>query len=269
MDGFQQASNHQAAFVFEKPLAVRSSECRELIDLARERDLVFTVAENTRFVDAYLATQRVLEQGSLGAIRTIRTLIYGSEVARVRAGAGWVGLKEAAGGGVILDAGVHSFYLLEWLFAPVVEVRASMATLIEGNEVEDNAVVTGRLENGALFTCELTCTAEIPWGERLEVCGEHRTLIVDQLTNPVAKVFAGGEDFAGAQLDGVPFDPRGWKDTSIAAGVVDFVRAVRDRRPTGVDPEAGYHAVVVAERAYESVGTGGTTVGVSASVTAP
>ena len=37
----------------EKPLALRATDCRELIELARSRDLVLTVAENTRFVIAY------------------------------------------------------------------------------------------------------------------------------------------------------------------------------------------------------------------------
>jgi UDP-N-acetylglucosamine 3-dehydrogenase len=243
----------------EKPLAIRSAQCRELIDLARERGLAFTVAENTHFVAAYEATRRLLERGSLGAIRTVRTLIYGSEVERLRAD-GWIGRRAEAGGGVIIDAGVHSFYLLEWLFGRVRRVRATAGALMPESEVEDNAVVTGELECGTLFTCELTCTAELPWGERLEVCGENGVVVVDQLSDPVALHYRGSEDFEPVPLDGVPYDPHGWKTTSIADGVVDFVRAVREGRAPSIDPYDGYRAVLVAEKAYASIAAGGTAV---------
>lgn len=239
----------------EKPLALDPAQCRELIDLARERGLRFTVAENTRFVAAYLATKQLLDSGALGRIRTVRTLIYGSEAERIRADR-WIGRRELAGGGVIIDAGVHSFYLLEWLFGRVRRVRATMAAALPESEVEDNAVVSGELENGTLFTCELTCTAELPWGERLEVCGEHGVVIVDQITDPVVRHFRGEHDFDPVVAPGVPYDPRGWKTTSIAAGAADFVHAVRDGRPTGVDPEDGYRAVLIAQKAYESVAAG-------------
>ena len=243
----------------EKPLAVRSTQCRELIDLALEGGLTLTVAENTRFVAAYEATRRLLGSGVLGRVRTVRTLIYGSEVRRLRQ-AGWVGSRDDAGGGVILDSGVHSYYLVEWLFGQVRQVRATMGTLIPESEVEDHAVVTGTLEGDVVFTCELTCTAELPWGERLEVCAEHGAVIVDQLSNPVALHYRGEDDFEPVALADVPFDPRGWKKTSIAAGVCDFVQSVReDRRPT-VDVEDGFRAVLIAEKAYESVGAGGTEV---------
>lgn len=243
----------------EKPLAVTSTECRELIDLARERGLRLTVAENTRFIAAYLATKQVLDAGTLGRIRTVRTLIYGTEAQRIRAGR-WIGHRSEAGGGVVIDAGVHSFYLLEWLFGRIRQVRATMGSVLPESHVEDNAVVTGELEGGTLFSCELTCTAELPWGERLEVYGENGALIVDQLANPVARHFRDEDDFDPVALPDVPYDPRNWKLTSIAAGVADFVHAVRDERPTGVDPEDGYRAVLVAEHAYASVDAGRTVV---------
>src|SRR5438105_1704162 len=243
----------------EKPLALESTQCRELIDLARRRGLTLTVAENTRFVAAYLATKRLLDAGTLGRIRTVRTLIYGSEVERLRSHT-WIGRRADAGGGVVIDAGVHSFYLLEWLFGRVRRVQARMATWMPESEVEDNAVVTGELEGGTLFTCELTCTAELPWGERLEVYGEHGAVVVDQLTNPVAVHYRNKDDFDPVALPDVPYDPRGWKMSSISAGVVDYVQAVRAGRPTGVDPEDGYRAVLVAEKAYESAAAGGKAV---------
>ena len=78
--------------------------------------------------------------------------------------------------------------------------------------------MTGELESGTLFACELTCTAELPWGERLEVYGERGVVIVDQLSDPVVRHFRGELDVDPVALPGVSYDPRGWKATSIAAG---------------------------------------------------
>ena len=222
----------------EKPFALESSQCRELIRLAREKKLRLGVAENTPFVEAYVATKQLLDSGTLGAIRTVRTLIYGSEIERLRAGR-WIGSAEQAGGGVIIDAGVHSFYLVEWLFGPVQSLQASGAKVFAQSQVEDYALITGEIEGGARFTCELTCIAELPWGERLEIYGANGTVIVDQLDDPVVRHFRGSQDFDPEHLVQVKYEPQLWKAHSIAAGVVDFVHAVLEDRPTRVDAELG------------------------------
>ena len=92
----------------EKPITVKSEHGAELITLAKKKGLKFSVAENTHFVTAYLKAEEILKQGILGDILTVRTLIAGSEVHRIRAPRLWHG--KAPYGGVILDSAVHNFY---------------------------------------------------------------------------------------------------------------------------------------------------------------
>lgn len=117
-------------------------------------------------------------------------------------------------------------------------------------------MVAGRLESGALFRCEFTFTAEVPWGERLEIYGGKGGLVIDQLVDPPVKWFQGSGDFAGHPLD-VSYDPMGWKLNSIVHGVQDFAAALAERRAPLVDPHDGAYAVLVAERAYASAEAGG------------
>jgi UDP-N-acetylglucosamine 3-dehydrogenase len=241
----------------EKPMALTSDECRRLIEQAREASLTLAVAENTRFVAAYQAVERLLRSGALGEPRLARTLISGSEVARLRDTSLWKGRAAGSGGGAIFDAGPHSFYLLRWLLGEIATVRGFHHRLIAKSEVDDHAVVAGRLRSGALYSTEYTFTAEIPWGERFELHGSEGSVIVDQLSNPPAIHFAGGDDREGHPLADVPYDPAGWKIDSIAAGVADFVSSVRDSRTPTVTGEDGLHGVLVAERAYESAAAGG------------
>jgi predicted dehydrogenase len=139
------------------------------------------------------------------------------------------------------------------LFGDIDSVQAFQSQLVPASEVEDNAVVAGTLCSGARFTTEYTFTAEIPWSERCEIYGSKGSLIIDQLCNPPAVHYHGGNDFEGHPLADVPYDLHGWKIASIADGVKDFVAAIRDQRPTKVDPMDGYYTLKVVEKAYESV----------------
>lgn len=237
----------------EKPLAPSSEAALRLRELADGAGVLLGVAENTRFVDAYQIVEALLGDGSIGEVTRVRTLICGSEVVRLRQGEHWKGRREGTGGGAILDAGVHSFYLLAWLFAGVGELAAAAQRLVPDSEVEDNAVVFGTLRCGAPFVTECTFTAEIPWNERLEIYGSKSSVIVDQLTDPVVRLFAGSTDFAGRALGGVSYDPRRWKQASISAGVEDFVSAVEDRRPPKVSIDQAIDSIITAEAAYRSL----------------
>lgn len=253
--------------IVEKPLAVTHDECVDLIDRSRRAGLTLSVEENTRFVAAYLEVERILAAGALGEIRLIRTIISGSEVDRLRNTSLWKGRKDGSGGGAIIDAGPHSFYLLKWLFGEIATLRAFHDRLIEEAQVEDNGVVAGRLASGALFRCEFTFTAEVPWGERLEVYGSEGAVIVDQLLDPPAVHIRGNQDYERVALDNVAFNPRGWKRESIGVSVQEFAGALAEGRPAPVDAADAAYGVLVSERAYASAAQGGVELELAAAVT--
>jgi predicted dehydrogenase len=242
--------------LIEKPLAPTVGECDSLISLARERGLLLSVSENARFVRAYIAVKKLLDAGTLGAIRLVRTLIYGSEIAALTNKAHWRARADESLGGAIIDSSPHTFYLLKFLFGPIAQLRAFTAKLIDQSEVEDNALVTGRFASGALFTSQFTFTAEIPWGERLEIYGAEGTVIVDQLRDPPALHFQGITDMAGTPLSGVRYDPGGWKFASIATSVARFAEAVNQGQPAPIDPLDARYVMLVIEKCYQSARAG-------------
>ena len=248
----------------EKPMAPSSAECRDLIEVARANDRTFTVAENTPFVDAYKAVEKLMEAGDLGELQVVRASISGTEVERLRDTTLWKGRRDGTVGGAIMDAGPHSFYLFKWLFGGIADVSAQSWKLVAESEVEDNAVMTGRLANGAVYSVDLSFTAEVPWGERLEIHGSEASVIVDQLADRPVVVYRGSFDFDGTPIAGVNRDVAWWKGASIAAGVVDFVTAIGDGRPPSVDPVDGLLAMHAVEAAYQSVADGGRPVAVEA-----
>lgn len=235
----------------EKPITVKSEQGQELIDLAKQAGLKFSVAENTHFVTAYLKAEQILQQGTLGDIWTVRTLIAGSEVYRIKDPNLWHG--KAPYGGVILDSAVHNFYLFKWLFGGVKEVLGFASKIVPEGEVEDNGLILGHLANGAEFQLNTSCTFEIPWTERVEIYGSQGGMIIDQLANPVVRYYLGSGDIDGTVVEDVPFDPLGWKFMSMVAEIKDFVSAVRDDRPPRIDPGDALYALKAAEAVERSI----------------
>ena len=235
----------------EKPITVKYAQGEELIAKARKARLKFSVAENTRFVTAYQKAEQILKAGILGEIWTVRTLIAGSEVFRLKDPNLWHG--KAPYGGVILDSAVHNFYLFKWLFGGVRDVQGFASKIVPEGEMEDNGLILGHLANGADFQLNTSCTMEIPWTERVEIYGSRAGLIIDQLVDPVVRYYEGSGDIDGTIVADVPFDPFAWKFNSMIAEIKDFVTAVIEDRPPLIDPEDALYALKAAEAVYKSI----------------
>jgi len=238
----------------EKPITVNSDQGEELITLAKQKGLKFSVAENTHFVTAYLKAEEILKQGILGDIWTVRTLIAGSEVYRIKDPHLWHG--KAPYGGVILDSAVHNFYLFKWLFGGVRDVFGFASKIVPEGEVEDNGLILGHLVNGAEFQLNTSCTFEIPWTERVEIYGSKGGMIIDQLANPVVKYYLGSGDIDGTVVEDVPFDPMAWKFNSMISEIKDFAMAITEDRPPRVDPIDALFALKAVEAVAKSIEIG-------------
>jgi predicted dehydrogenase len=244
----------------EKPLAPSSAAITRLRELAQATGRTLAVAENTPFVSAYRAIAEALRDDLIGSPQVVRTLICGSEVRRMANGGTWKSRRDGSGGGVIMDAGVHSLYLLRWLFGPVKRLRAHAERRIEASEVEDFAVITGRLATGIDFVAELTFTAEIPWNERLEIYGSGGSIIADQLTRPVVQHYRNKDDYPGSQLADVAFEPQNWKRNSIVSEIADFIDALQNARPPEVRLDHILDSMQAVEAAYTSLNKAGALV---------
>ncbi|MCL5408261.1 MAG: Gfo/Idh/MocA family oxidoreductase [Candidatus Thermoplasmatota archaeon] len=235
----------------EKPITMNYVDAVDLVNLAKEKGVKLSVSENTRFVKSYQQVKRLLVSGKIGEIWQVRTLIAGSEVERLSNKNGWIAKKEY-GGGIVMDAGVHTFYLFKWLFGGLRSVQSILWNRIEGTEVEDNAIMYGILENGSQFQAQLSDTAQSPWTERLEIYGSGGAIISDQLSDPPLKIYNGWMDSEGEKVAEVEYNPAGWKAISIMDGIHDFVSAIVDDRPPTVDPSDAAYAVRIAEMAYSN-----------------
>ena len=108
--------------VLEKPFTVTSSEARELISLAKEKEKMLTVFQSRRWDGGFLTVQDLIKQQVLGTLAEVesnydryRPLLKGS----------WKEEAEA-GGGILFDLGPHLIDQSLVLFGPPKSVFADI-----------------------------------------------------------------------------------------------------------------------------------------------
>jgi predicted dehydrogenase len=243
----------------EKPISVTTAEADDLIALASARGLTLAVAENTRYVRAYVAAEQLVRSGELGEIRMVRGFIADQILDewadRSDPTQDWK--REPGGCGAIMDCAPHMLYLLKWFFGEVETLHAVAQGWVPEVPLDNHGVIAGRMASGPLFSMEFSSVTEYPRGERLEIFGSGGTLVVDQVLDPPAVLYRGAEDLRGTPVADVPYDILGWKPESIRATAIDFVEAVREGREPGVTAEDSRYVVSLVERAYESAARGG------------
>lgn len=171
------ALNSGAHVLCEKPMAMNSSEAEEMIAVAKSADRRLMINFSFRFTAESQALKREVESGVLGEIYFGRTVWHRRR--GVPRFGGWFTQKDVAGGGPLIDLGVHRLDLALWLmgypkpvwvmgatYNPIAKRLADEAGL--DYTVEDLAAGFIRFENGATLVVEASWAANIREKELME-----------------------------------------------------------------------------------------------------
>ncbi len=250
----------------EKPFTLDLAAADEIIQTTKDNGKKLMVAENTRFVTAYEVAKSFLDKKSIGDVSLARTYLGGSEMIRLSDPDNWIGKKAKAGGGVLMDSGVHSYYLLEWMVGRIKKVFAATAVFKKDlyADVEDNAAVNFEFEGGALGVSSFSNTTEAPWTERLELYGTKGSVIVDMLAERPVQIYSTvnrSDDMSdwwsfygdvSWQEPYITHSAMDWKAASMRREVAHFVNCVREGSDPLVSGKDGKRNVEIALKALES-----------------
>lgn len=246
----------------EKPLTVTEAEARDLEQLADEIGVKLAVAENTRFVPAYIEAERLVSSGELGEIRLVRGFIPDQIIDewadRSDRTQDWK--REPGGCGAIQDCAPHMLQLLVWFFGEVETLQAFARSWVPGIPLDNHGVITGQMASGPLFSMEFCSLTEYPRGERVEIYGSGGTLIIDQVLDPPVVLYRNDRDMHGQPLMALCYDLAGWKRASVAATAIDFIACIQEDREPLVTAAAGRYVVKLVELAYQSIAADGSAV---------
>ena len=145
-----QAGKH---VICEKPCTTTEVQTRELFGLAKEKGLFLMEAQKMLFLPAVLAVKEAIDSERLGKIRMaeFNHSFYGSYN-------NWM-YEEAAGGGPLLSSAIYVVELLQFLFGCHVAELDGLCTKHPGTNVEEQYALSGRMENGVLFSLKNSTVA--------------------------------------------------------------------------------------------------------------
>jgi predicted dehydrogenase len=154
----------------QKPLARTAAETRAVVEAARRADRLLGVDLSYRFTTAMQAVRSAVRGGTIGPVLAA-DLVFHNAYGPDR---GWARDPALAGGGCVIDLGVHLVDLALWTldFPRVTAVSSHLfadgAPLAYGADVcEDFALATLELETGAVV--RVACSWEAHSGRDAEI----------------------------------------------------------------------------------------------------
>lgn len=257
----------------EKPLARNVDEGKQMVETARRTERVLAIAFQRRSRHDVTLVKSAVEQGTLGRVYHARA--FWLRRSGIPGLGSWFTNKEQAGGGPLIDLGVHVLDLALWMMGnPRVE-SVSAATyaelgprgtgqwqggrfrLAEGleYEVEDYATALLRLEGGG------TLQLDVSWAAYTEHTDEFGVSLLG--SHGGAQIHS--KDYAQTgtlrffgEIDGVPTttEPRLLPTKGHGAIIASFFDSILTGAPVEPSGEEGLDRVRLIEAIYRSAADG-------------
>jgi predicted dehydrogenase len=234
--------------LIEKPAARHPSELGPVAAAARERGVAVRVGFNHRFHPALRQARALLQGGELGPLMYLRGRYgHGGRAGYERE---WRARPEVAGGGELLDQGVHLIDLARWFGGNFAFVAGHVGTFFWDMSVEDNGFVLLKTRMGQVAWLHASWTE---WKNtfsfevfgrsgKLQVDGLGGSYGVERLTCYRMRPEMGPPDTTGWEYPG---EDSSWRDE-----YASFVEATRGRATANATLEDAAAALDIVQAAY-------------------
>ncbi len=140
----------------EKPAARSARELDDLRLAAKAQGRVVAVGFNHRYHRAFRKARELFELNELGPLMFVRARYgHGGRIGYDRE---WRADPVRAGGGELLDQGVHLIDLARWFFGDFSTVRGTIGTFFWDMQVEDNGFLHLETTDGKIAWLHASCT---------------------------------------------------------------------------------------------------------------
>ncbi|MBX3086349.1 MAG: Gfo/Idh/MocA family oxidoreductase [Anaerolineae bacterium] len=254
----------------EKPMAPSVSQARQMVDAATKANKQIMIAYNYRYRADVQWIHRMIKSGQLGQIYHVHAM-WRRETGIP--GSGWFGRKEMAGGGALIDLGVHVLDLTMWLLNfPMVKTVSGDTHMVFGQrglktwghrpgqpietvfDVDDGAVGFVRFGDSSNLVLEAT------WAEHrqpqddmihIELQGTEGTAVLNIANYRKDDTLRMYKEMEGEPVTVIPTirwdGPMGHE-----ALIIDTLACLRNGLPMPTDGAQGLMAVHVLEAMYRS-----------------
>ena len=235
--GVEAATNGKHVLV-DKPMARTAAEADDMIAVADDNDVVVMPFQNTRFLPPFVAAHDAVAAGRIGDVTGLRAAFGHAGPQAWAPNATWFFDRAVAGGGCLIDLGVHVIDLVRWITAQEIE---QVAAFVNGRcgDVESDAQLLVRFDNSAIGTVHASWSARPGPDHQLTVVGTEGTLHLDGRTPLTLTTLDGQrERIALPETAGSPLH--------------ELLAAIRGERAPTLTAADGRAAVAVVDAAYRS-----------------
>jgi len=252
--------------LLEKPMAMNGAEARQILQAGQEAGKVLMIGFHRRWEPEYLKAKEMVEQGRLGNVYFVKTGYLRKK--GIPGWGSWFTRKADAGGGALIDIGVHMLDLSLWLlgnpkplavfaktYGELGKLKKGLGTWGTPNwngyfDVDDLAVAMIRLEGGITLLLEVSWAANIKTDSvpYVQLVGDKGGLSV----HGSAMEFIGeSDDAAGEDVHTVEV---GRGDARLAL-CRHFLECIREKKEPLTSGKAGLLSNLLVDAIYESAVT--------------
>jgi myo-inositol 2-dehydrogenase/D-chiro-inositol 1-dehydrogenase/scyllo-inositol 2-dehydrogenase (NAD+) len=237
----------------EKPIAITLEEAEQMIEAARAAKVLLQLGFMRRFDPVFRAAKERFEGGDIGTPMLIRSLTRGPGLP-----ARWA-CDIRTSNGMLAEVNSHDFDTIRWLGGGEFESIYAQANTLKCFDLKeefpdfyDNAVVSVRLDNGALGIIEGSCPVDYGYDARAEVLGSRGVMIIGELQDTAVLSCTKSTGLVASNFPG-------WRERFREAYVAEarhFVECIVNEQEPAVTGEDGKRALEGVLAANRSIQTG-------------
>ena len=260
-DLIEQAAALSRSILCEKPIATNVGEADRIQRAIAASGILFMQSFPKRLDPVSHEIKQMVAGGSLGRIHLVRIRhghFYGLQDDFKQR---WYVRQDLAGGGALLDEGVHGADLLCWIFGLPESVVATVSSAVLGLEVEDSGTALFTYRDG--MTAELTASFLFAAADvSIEIYGTRGTLLVSGVDLASKDITSAGFMRSYIESGG----ERRWRTHDIVPrfkigefhhqNAFAFARCLSEGAPPPAGVSDGRNALLLIERAYAAARTG-------------
>lgn len=257
----------------EKPMAVTTVEAQAMADTAHRSGRKLSVGFHYRFRPDTLLLKRAIDDGVLGQIYYAKASIL--RASGIPGYGTWFTNKDLAGGGALMDIGVHFLDLTLWLMGHPRPVAVTGATFAKFGpqarrlgswgathvksparfDVDDLATALVRFENGAILSLEASWAGYSGPAHRVQLFGESGGAEISPERfgrDQPLHLFGDIGDVPSESMPTLPHPRISAHDRLIEA----WIDCIRADEPPAITPEQGILTTQIIEAIYRSAEEG-------------
>lgn len=238
----------------EKPMAMTTEECEEMIEACERNKVKLQIGFMRRFDEGFLKAKAIIESGQIGQIVMVKSLTHGPSTPHE-----WM-YDIRKSNGPLAEVNSHDIDTIRWLSGSEVRSLYALAGNYRCREAQerypdfyDTVLMNIRMENGSICCIDGAQGVQYGYDARVDVVGTKGLITIGDLRNTRTVTYTKEHGMVGDVVGS-------WRDLFTDAYVAEdksFIRAIIEDRIPEVTGEDGRMAVAVVHAGNESISKGG------------